>query len=78
VRHEDELWIDVLEHRLRHPQPRDHAGFLLVDAGTRLGAVGHDRARGDVAGAEVLGQGAVDHVAHVGAAVAWRSIPAAA
>jgi hypothetical protein len=77
VHHEDDLRIDPLEHRLCGAQPGDHPWGLLADAGARLRALGHDRARREVTGADVLGERALDQVAHR-AATASRSMPAAA
>jgi hypothetical protein len=77
VHHEHQLRIDALEDRLRHPQPGDHARRLLGDPRPRLRALGHDGPGGEIALADVLGEGGVDDVRHR-AATAPRSIPAAA
>ena len=77
MRHEHELWIDALEDGLRDPQARHHARLTLLDAGTRLRAIRHDRPGGEVARPEVLGERPPDQVVHR-TAVACRSMPAAA
>ena len=59
-----ELRINATEDRLRYPQPRDHAGRLLLDARPRPRVRRDERLAGDVARPDVLGERAVDQLLH--------------
>jgi hypothetical protein len=77
MRDEDELGIHVLKDTLRDAHARDHARLLLIDPRACLRPLRHHGARRQVALADILGERALDRLAHV-AATGVRSMPAAA